>query len=116
VFRDGELLVPSAEPTVGERRKLAFAGIVSVALAVDTAGKLASDPEVATAGLPRLTSDGEPFDEVILDVVEDTFEAMNKAKRRDPEAVKQAIERAVRGSVNQEWDKKPTCHVLVVTV
>jgi ribonuclease J len=116
IYRDGEILLPASDPTVAERRKLAFSGVVSVAVAVDTQGKLASDPEVSTAGLPRMTSDGESFDEIILDTVEDAFEALHKNKRRDPNAVRESLERAVRGAVNDEWDKKPTVHVLVVTV
>jgi len=39
-----------------------------------------------------------------------------KAKRRDPEAVENAVHRAVRAAVNQEWGKKPACHVLVIEV
>jgi ribonuclease J len=116
IYRDGEILLPAADAAIGERRKLAFAGVVSVALALDSQGKLASDPEVRTAGLPRLTGEGESFEEIILDTVEDAFEGMNRNKRRDPEAVRQALERAVRGAVAEEWDKKPTVHVLVVTV
>ena len=35
LFKDGNLLIEEATPTVGERRKLSFAGIVSVAVVLD---------------------------------------------------------------------------------
>jgi ribonuclease J len=39
-----------------------------------------------------------------------------KARRSDPDAVTQAIERSVRGAVNAVWGKRPVCHVLVVQI
>ena len=44
------------------------------------------------------------------------LDGLSKVKRRDTEAVEKAVERAVRGAVNEVWGKKPACHVLVVEV
>ena len=54
--------------------------------------------------------------EVVEDAIEDAFDSLPKARRRDAQAVTQAVERSVRGAVNAVWGKKPVCHVLVVKV
>jgi ribonuclease J len=45
-----------------------------------------------------------------------TVETLPRAKRRDPEAVAEAVRRAVRSALNAEWGKKPLVHVHVLTV
>ncbi|MGL5116697.1 MAG: ribonuclease J [Beijerinckiaceae bacterium] len=116
IYRDGDILLAATERTVPERRKLAFAGVVSVAIAVDVNGSLMSDAEVMTAGLPPRTADGVDFDKMILDTVEELLENLPKAKRRDPDAIRVTLERAIRNTVSAKWDKKPVCHVLVTLV
>ena len=54
--------------------------------------------------------------EIIADAVGALLDGLSEAKRRDPEAVETAVERAVRATVNEVWGKKPACHVLVVEV
>ena len=54
LFRDGDLLVPSDDGPVRERRSLAFAGIVVVALARSGAGEVVADAEIALDGVPTL--------------------------------------------------------------
>jgi ribonuclease J len=46
----------------------------------------------------------------------DALESMPRARRRDPEAVAEAARRAVRSAVGAAWNKKPMCHVHVLTV
>jgi ribonuclease J len=116
LYKDGDILVTAKDRAVPERRKLSFAGVVSVAVAVDVNGTLMSDTEVLTAGLPPKTGDGEDFDAFITELAEELLENLPKSKRRDPQAIKQALERGLRNSIQQEWDKKPMCHVLVTLV
>jgi ribonuclease J len=116
VYKDGDLLVAATDRALPERRRLSFAGVVSVAIAMDAQGTLMSDAEVLTAGLPERTGGNEDFDTFILETAEDLLENLPKAKRRDPNAVRQALERGLRNAISQEWDKKPVCHVLVTLV
>jgi ribonuclease J len=111
---DGAILTGPSDAAIAERRKLSFAGVISVAVAIDTNGRLAGDLEVLLAGIPTATTDGENLSQIVIDTVEDTLDALPKAKRRDPDSIRTAIERAVRGAVSDEWDKRPLCHVLVV--
>ncbi|HZH12549.1 MAG TPA: ribonuclease J [Microvirga sp.] len=116
VYKDGNIVIPAGERALPERRKLAFAGIVTVAIAIDDRGEIAGDPVVDAMGLPEKSRQGRDLTDIIADTVADTLDGLSKAKRRDSEAVEQAVHRAVRAAVNQEWGKKPACHVLVIEV
>ncbi len=115
-LKDGAILLPADQECVGQRRRLAFAGVVSIALALTPKGEMAGDPDVMIAGLPERTKDGAAIDALIDDAIFEAFESLPQGKRRDAEVVSSAIERAVRASVNAVWGKKPQVHVLVVEV
>jgi ribonuclease J len=114
--RDGVILLPADQECVGQRRRLSFAGVVSIAIALTARGEMAGDPDVMIAGLPERTREGAAIDALIDDAIFEAFESLPPGKRRDADVVSTAIERAVRGSVNAVWGKKPQVHVLVVEV
>lgn len=116
LYKDGDLLVPAADATIGERRKLAVAGIVSVAIAIDAGGSLAGEMAIAIMGLPAKTREGTSFEDLVADTAESVVETLPRTRRRDPDLVEQAVERAVRSAVRQAWGKKPVVHCLVVPV
>jgi ribonuclease J len=116
LYKDGSLLINAESRTVAARRRLSFAGIVSVALALDDKGVLAADPEVELIGLPETDAGGASMTEIARDAVEIAFDALPKPRRRDPDAVAEAVRRAVRGAIAERWKKKPICHVHVLTV
>ena len=113
--KDGAILL-SGQESVRQRRRLSFAGVVSIAIALTPRGEMAGDPDVMIAGLPERTREGAAIDALIDDAIFEAFESLPPGKRRDAEVVSTAIERAVRGSVNTVWGKKPQVHVLVVEV
>ena len=114
--RDGVILLPADQQCVGQRRRLSFAGVVSIAIALTARGEMAGDPDVMITGLPERTREGAAIDALIDDAIFEAFESLPPGKRRDADVVSSAIERAVRGSVNAVWGKKPQVHVLVVEV
>jgi ribonuclease J len=114
--KDGAILLPADQQCVGQRRRLGFAGVVSIALALTPRGEMAGDPDVMISGLPERTREGAAIDALIDDAIFEAFQSLPPAKRRDADVVSNAIERAVRGSVNAVWGKKPQVHVLVVEV
>ena len=115
-LKDGAILLPANQECVGQRRKLAFAGVVSIALALTPKGEMAGDPDVMIAGLPERSREGAAIDALIDDAIFEAFEGLPPGKRRDPDVVSSAIERTVRNAVNAVWSKKPQVHVLVVEV
>jgi ribonuclease J len=116
LYKDGEIVLEPGDDCVVERRRLSFAGIVSIAIAVSGKGDLAGDPDVLFSGLPDKSRSGEPMDEIIDGAIFQTFDSMPRGKRRDPDVLSSAIERAVRNVVNGGWGKKPSVHVLIVEV
>jgi len=116
IYKDGRLLVDAQQRTVADRKRLSFAGSVSVALALTEKGELADDPSYDLLGIPERDRDGRFLHEAVHDAVLDTFESLPRGKRRDPDAVAEAVRRAVRAAVNDRWGKKPMCHVHVLEV
>ncbi len=116
VYKDGNVLVDANDRAIPERRKLAFTGIVSVAVALDRNGEIKGEPSIDLMGLPSYGRKGEVIIDVVGDAVERTLNGLSRVKRRDSEAVENAVDRAIRSAVNEVWGKKPACHVMVVEV
>jgi ribonuclease J len=113
-YKDGRLIVDGAAPTVAERRKLGFVGVVSIAFALDERGVINGDPEVEMIGIPEKTAEGTPFAGIAEDAIASTLESLPRARRRDPDAVGEAVRRAVRAAIAEHWGKKPICLVHVL--
>jgi len=115
-YKDGRLIVDAESRTVADRRRLAFVGVVSVALAVDETGVMIGDPEVDLIGVPEVDADGANMAAIALKAVISTFEQLPRARRRDPNAVAESVKRSVRANVAAHWGKKPLCLIHVLTV
>jgi ribonuclease J len=116
LYKDGALLVPAEARTVADRRRLSFAGIVIVALAMNDKGALLADPDVELIGIPEVNADKVSMFEIAYDAAIETFESLPKARRRDPQAVEEAVKRGVRSAIASHWQKKPICLVQVLIV
>ena len=116
LYKDGTLLIEAEARTVADRRRLSFAGAVSVALALTDKGDLIEDPSVGLIGIPERDRDGGLMIQVAENAVLETLESLPRASRRDPDAVAEAVRRAVRAAVAERWGKKPMCQVHVLTV
>jgi ribonuclease J len=116
VYKDGALLIDAQAPTVAARRRLSFAGVVTVALALTDKGILVADPEIELIGIPDADATGRAMADIARDAAEEAFEALPKPRRRDPNEVAEAVRRAVRGAIAERWNKKPICHVHVLSV
>jgi ribonuclease J len=116
LYKDGAFLISASDAVVKDRKRLSFSGVISVAVALSRGGQLADEPVVEFVGIPEQAGKDGPMFDLIVDAVHSGIEGMQKARRRDPEQVEEAIRRSVRGAVNAVWGKKPTCHVLVLEV
>lgn len=113
LYRDGKLIVDGIEGPVRERRKLSFVGIVMVALVLGRKGELLGEPDCALDGVLFETEEGDSMEDVVLDAVDGTLESIPAVRRKDVELVRDAVRRAVRAAVDQEWGKKPIVKVLI---
>jgi ribonuclease J len=115
LYKDGTLLVDAQAPTVAARRRLSFAGVAFVALALSEKGQLVADPEIELIGIPEADAAGRAMLDIARDAIDEAFESLPKPRRRDPDEVAEAIRRAVRSAIAERWSKKPICHVHVLT-
>ena len=113
LFRDGHLLVPSEDGPVRERRSLAFAGIVIVALPQSARDGVVPDPEVVLDGVPARDAEGKSMLDIVRDAVEGTIASIPRKRQQDTEMVREAVRRAVRSAVDHAWGKRPIVKVLV---
>ncbi len=84
--------------------------------AADEKGALLADPEIELIGIPETDAGGRPMADIAREAVEEAWQTLPKPRRRDPNEVAEAVRRAVRGAIADRWNKKPICHVHVLTV
>lgn len=116
IFKDGMLIGDFDEMGIGERRKLSFAGHVSVNVVLDNRYDFLSDPIVVPIGLPEFDDEGEEMNDTLYDAVLGAVESIPRAKRKDLAMLQEAVRRAVRSTANQVWGKKPIVTVFVTKV
>jgi ribonuclease J len=116
LLKDGDVLLDPDDQAVNDRVKLAFAGIISIGIALTSKGQLAGDPDVVFTGLPARSRDGKPMDEVVDDAIFGVLDSLPRGMRRDADSVATAVERGVRNTLRNAWGKRPVVHVLVMEV
>jgi ribonuclease J len=116
LYRDGNLIGNLESVGIVERRRLAFSGHVSVAVAVNAKGEVLGDPEIGLSGLPLRDGVGMPLEDRVLTAVNGTLDSIPRARRRDPDVLREAIRKAVRAEVREAWGKKPVCTVLITVI
>lgn len=117
MYVDGKFMTPSNAESVKERRRLSWAGYITVALAVDERGNLVSGPNVTAAGLPE--DDDFPieaFHDALETAAEEKFDRLGRRAKKDPDVVEEEVRLAVRREANAIWGKKPHVDVIVLPV
>lgn len=106
IYLDGDVLLPDGAASLRERRKLSYAGALTVSLVLDEKGALADDVLVEGIGVVD-DEEGGPDNAGLADDIEDAVLGLPKAKRRDDEAVELAVKRAARAYYDDVWGKRP---------
>lgn len=116
LYVDGNLLSEAEGAGIRERRSMAYAGHVTVAMVIDGQGGLISGPDVRVLGLPetRELTEDQWFD-LIADTAESAFDRLKRRDRGDEGQVEEMVRRAVRGELNRIWGKKPQVDIMVLT-
>lgn len=116
VYKDGKVIGDEEEVGVKERRKLAYGGIVTCSIVIDRHGNLADEIDMALHGLPDMTPDGHPFEDVVYDAAVGAAQSMPPKRRKDTAVIEQAVFKAIRATVRDVWGKKPVVTVFVAKV
>ena len=107
---DGDVILPADGPTVNERRRIGYSGLITVAVPVGSNGKL--------AGKPLIRPFGVPVEEDRDDFIADATDAATKAYQPgvDEEKVREAVRLAVRRCATLWTGKKPLVEVMLLEV
>jgi ribonuclease J len=116
LYLDGNFLTEAENPAIRERRSMAYAGHVTLAMVIDGQGSLISGPDVRVLGVPEsreLTE--ESLLDRIAEIAEAAFDRLKRRARCDEAEVEEATRRAVRRELNMLWGKKPQVDIMVLT-
>jgi len=116
LYRDGSVLAPAGGGALRERKKLAFGGTISVALAVDGAGRVKSGPEANIYGLPEPEQGFDAAIETLSEAAHNAVQGMPKRLRGDERSIEDLVLRAVRRAAPPVWGKRPHVDVIVLPV
>ena len=105
---DGDVILPANGSTIGERRKLAEYGVISVAVAVDRSWQLIGTPEVRIQGIPV----EEDRDDFLTEACDEAAAAIGKERNEDK--LREKIRLAVRRVATDWTGKKPVVEVMVL--
>jgi ribonuclease J len=115
LYVDAGVVTPENGEALRERRHAAFNGMLTVAVALDEHGRIASGPQVRALGLP---ADADyPLEDALDDLAEDAEKALAKLspeQRADDEAVETALSRAVKKSSQRIWGRRPVVETTVL--
>ena len=117
LYKDGSILIGAQERPVADRRRLGFAGIVSVAVTLSQQGELVSGPRVELTGIPEADVGRHP------DAADRRgsrggrlqLHAASRAGAIPMRSPKRCAARCA-SAIGTAWRKKPICHVHVLTV
>ena len=115
LFLDGQILVDEDESHLRERRKMAFAGHVTISVAIGADGRLATDPQVRLQGLPELTRlGGEPLIDIVEDDVIVAADRLSRRDLRDDAQIEQFLRQTARRTIRHYWGKKVIVDVVIL--
>lgn len=106
---DGDVILPADGATMGERRRIALYGQMSVAVAIDRKGRLLGEPQVRIQGVPV-----EEDREDLIDAAADAAAEAVKKDWRDREKLRESLRLAVRRVAVRFTGKKPVVDVLLI--
>jgi ribonuclease J len=112
---DAEVLVPADAESLRERRRMSVSGHLTVALAVDGAGKVLDGPDVRAVGFPDAPE--KPLDAFLDEASEEAERAwrkLSRSERDDEDAAEDAVGRAVRRLAQIAYDRKPVVDVVIL--
>lgn len=107
---DGDVILPADGPTVTERRRIGYGGLITVALPIGDGGRIAGDPLICPFGVP-VEEDREDF-------IADATDAAKRAYSPggDEEKMREAVRLAVRRCATLWTGKKPVVEVMLLQV
>jgi ribonuclease J len=117
LYVDAGVVTPENGDALRERRHVSFNGALTVSVALDGKGRIASGPQVRALGLP---GDADySLDNAIDDLADEAETALKKLsreERQDDHAVETALSRAVKRAAFRIWERRPVVETTVLRI
>src|SRR3954468_17584169 len=107
---DGDVILQADGPTVNERRRIGYGGLITVALPIGDDGALAGKPLIRPFGVPV----EEDRDDFIADATDAATRAYSPGS--DEEKLREAVRLAVRRCATLWTGKKPLVEVMILQI
>ena len=114
LYQDGFEIVKASDNGIRMRRRMAYAGHVSVSLVYNSQGRLVSGPDPRITGFPE-GEDGALLDDMlddVADVAEEAFASVSKKAKQDEDAVEERIASVIKKFVNKNTGKRTVVDVI----
>lgn len=115
LHQDGKVIVNAQDQSLKERRKMAYAGQVSISVVINPDGKIISGPEACINGFPH-GNNGELLDaffDMVEHEAEQAFNSLGRKFRQNPDEVHDKIRAKVRRFIREQTDKRAIVDVFV---
>jgi ribonuclease J len=106
---DGDVILPAEGSTMNERRRISAHGLISVAVALDSQGRVRGKPSISLQGVP-VEEDKSDF---LAEASDAAADAANDGPK-DEAKLREAIRLAVRRRATQWTGKKPIVDVSLI--
>jgi len=113
LYLDADILCSPAQSGVRGRKRLSYAGVAVVSLCVNSDGKMRGSPKILIEGLPELDDGTIGAPDIVEQAINGVMSGMSKKLRRNPDALGEALRRAVRSELNNWWGRKPNVTVFL---
>jgi ribonuclease J len=112
---DGKGLLPLDGTTLKDRRRVTFNGSAVATLVLDRQGRAMAPPKISLIGVvePAVAEGVIP---VLCSVLERAIDELPAGPRRDDEAVRDAVRRALRRVLNERFGKRPLVEIHLVRI
>lgn len=111
---DGSKVIHAEDPAIADRRRASFNGFITVSLSLDEDGQLLADPAFAIIGL--YAEDPSVLYDDLLELCENTLEAMPSPKRRTEADVMEKVRITIRRHIRAVLGKNPGVAVMVTYI
>ena len=112
---DGRGLLPLGGAALRDRRRITFNGTAVATLVLDRHGHLVAPPAISLIGVvePGAADAAAP---ALRSAVERAIDELTTGLRRDDEAVRDAVQRALRRTLNERFGKRPLVEIHLVRI
>lgn len=113
LFKDGKLLGDEMELGINIRKRLSYAGNITVSLLFTKQLSLIGAPRLAIYGVPAYDSEGYYISDLTSEAIEDYLEELPIKLKKDRDIVQKGCVRAIQRLFDDIWGKRPMISVII---